>query len=132
MMRLIQIIHPEQGRRIAKIDGNRCLLVKKTCSSIYALSNTIIHYGNGLSVKLVETEERFGSTGELSVDARYRAACVLDRKLNGAGVANSGREGGKARTLVTVGVLDGQNKEWPAEIGDTVKDRARAGAAPRP
>ncbi len=67
MLRLIQIIHPEQGRQIAKIDGDRCLLVKRTYTSIYGLSNAILDYGNGLVTEI----EKNLSGDFLDYDAIY-------------------------------------------------------------
>ena len=53
MTRLIQVHHPEEGRRIAKIEGDRCLLIRRH-TTIYGLASAVLQYGNGLEAQVEE------------------------------------------------------------------------------
>lgn len=66
MVRLIQIIHPGLGRRIAKVDGDTCVLVEDH-RSIYGLAEAVLRYGNGF---VSEVEKKLGSKS-LDYNALY-------------------------------------------------------------
>jgi hypothetical protein len=66
MMRLVQIIHPKAGRRIAKIDGGRCLLIENH-TTIYGLAGATLRSGDDL---IAEVEKNL-SVGFLDYDAVY-------------------------------------------------------------
>ena len=66
MYRLVQIIHPREGRRAAKVEGERCRLVD-TFASVYALANRAIRNGNSLAD---EVELHLGDES-LDYDAIY-------------------------------------------------------------
>ena len=51
MLSLIQIVHPEKGRRIAKVEGDRCRLVG-AYSSLYALATSVLQDGADLAVEV--------------------------------------------------------------------------------
>ncbi len=51
MIRLIQIIHPEQGRRIARIEDDRCLLIERY-TTVHGLAHSVLQYGNGLASEI--------------------------------------------------------------------------------
>lgn len=51
MIRLIQIIHPKEGRRVAKIEDNQCFLIKKY-TSIHGLANSVLQSNQVLSSEI--------------------------------------------------------------------------------
>ncbi|MCZ6633439.1 MAG: GguC family protein [bacterium] len=50
MIRLIQIVHPDQGRGIATVDGDRCRLLEKH-KTIYDLAQAALASGHGLAAE---------------------------------------------------------------------------------
>jgi hypothetical protein len=65
-MRLIQIKHPTKGRRVAKVDGDRCLLIQSH-TTIYGLAGAALRSGAGLTSEV----ERNLSGEALSYEAIY-------------------------------------------------------------
>ena len=57
MFRLIQLIHPETGRRIAAVEGDRCRLIDGY-TSIHGMASFVLQSGNPLSP---EIETKLGS-----------------------------------------------------------------------
>jgi len=51
MIRLIQIAHPKTGRRIAKIDGDRCVLVRAQ-TTVYGLAYAVIRQDGALVAEI--------------------------------------------------------------------------------
>ena len=66
MLRLVQIIHPEQGRRIAKAEDHQCRLIDGY-SSVYELASSVLEDGSGLE----ETAEKQLSDDTIDYDAIY-------------------------------------------------------------
>ncbi len=66
MTRLAQIIHPEKGRRVAKVEGDRCLLVQGH-ATVYGLAGAAIGSGGSLTA---EVEKRLAGES-LDYDAIY-------------------------------------------------------------
>ncbi len=65
-MRLIQIRHPEKGRRVAKVDGDRCLLIQGY-TTVYGLAGAALQSGKGLTSEA----ERNLSGESLNYEAVY-------------------------------------------------------------
>ena len=57
MFRLVQLIHPNAGRRIAAVDGDRCRLIDGY-TSVHGIASFVLQSGNALSAKV---EEQLGS-----------------------------------------------------------------------
>jgi hypothetical protein len=66
MFRLVQLIHPEAGRRIAAVDGDRCRLIDGY-TSIYGMASLVLQSGNALHT---EIETKLGSNFQ-GYDAIY-------------------------------------------------------------
>lgn len=67
MVRLVQLIHAEAGRRIAAVDGDRCRLIDGY-TSVHGIASFVLQSGNALSA---EVEERLGTDFQ-DYDAIYR------------------------------------------------------------
>ena len=57
MFRLIQLIHPNEGRRIAVVDGDRCRLIDGH-TSVHGIASFVLQSGESLSAEVERTPGR--------------------------------------------------------------------------
>lgn len=120
-MRLIQIQHAERGRRVARIDDNRCWLLREDCSTVHELAAAAVRNERALTAEIEAslTDEAIEYEAVYAGDHAWKLRVPFDHPVDPARCLVSGTG------LTHKASVDNRQAMHEGQADDTVTDSMR-------